>query len=111
VKDFHIVHIFRTKVQTPNLVLKDCTSFKLLTTGHFPAISREACKSEIHPPHFIHGGESGVGVEWGRRGEFLFFPTGNSENFENKIGKFHQILKSTKLAEWDISFFCCKFGK
>jgi hypothetical protein len=36
-------------------------------------------KSEFHPPHFIHGGESGNGsfflgsVELGRRGEFLFF--------------------------------------
>jgi hypothetical protein len=55
------------------------TSFKLLTTGHFPAVCGEAFKSEIHPPHFIHGGESGIGsffsggVEWGRREEFQFF--------------------------------------
>jgi len=55
------VHIFRSKVLTPNLVLKDSTSFKLRTTGHFPGVCGEACKSEIHPPHFIHGEESGNG--------------------------------------------------
>ncbi len=44
-------------------------------------------------------------VEWSGEGggNFCFFFkkkfTGNSEKFENKIEKYHQTLKSTKLAE------------
>ncbi len=44
-------------------------------------------------------------------GNLWVFFTGNSEKFENMMGKFHQALKSTKLAELGNIIFLLQIWK